>query len=325
MKKKIIALILLVLLCVSLVGCNTSIGIIGGADGPQNIIVTNDTDTQASCTPLLYKAVDKDGNIAWLLGAIHVGREEFYPLPDYVMNAFDSSKALAIECDTIDFENVFEYMKYTDNTTIKDHIDEQLYDISTQILKENNILDEVDESCMPSVWSLYIDRLTYEKIGFEQKYGIDTYLTDLALENDKKVLEVEGDEIHGKVMAKLSDEVQEMKLISSVSKYSNRELAKQNLNSSLDMWAKGDEAEISAMINAEPLYESQEQKEFQEEYNKVMRDERNDQMNEFVKNVMKDEKEIFVCVGMAHIVGENGIVSQLKELGYTVEIVKYDG
>lgn len=321
MNKKIIALILLIIMCVSLSGCNTSIGIIGGADGPQSIIVTSDTDTE-NCTPLLYKATDKDGNIAWLFGAIHIGKAEFYPLPDYVMNAFDSSIALAIECDTIDFENVFEYMKYTDSTTVKDHIDEQLYDISVQILEENELYDELGDSYMPSVWSLYIDRLTYEKLGFEAQFGVDTYLTDLALESDKKVLEVEGDKLHAQAMAKLSDAVQEMLLMNSVSQYSDSELAKSNADVSLEVWAKGDETEYIQMINAKPQFESEKQKSLYEEYTRVIREERNDQMSEYVKNAMISEKEIFVCVGMAHIIGDNGIVSQLRELGYTVEIVK---
>lgn len=324
MMKRLVAIFVVVMLALSICSCSSkSIGIIGGADGETSIIVEDTAQNiESTCSPLIYKATDKDGNIAWLLGAIHVGREDFYPLPDYVMNAFNSSNAFAIECDTVDFENVFEYMEYADGTTIKDHIDEQLYEISSQILEENGILEEVSDSYMPSVWSLYVDRLTYARLGFEEKYGVDTYLTNLAFESNIKVLEIEGDEIHGKSMAKLSDEVQEMMLISSVSQYSNIEQAKQSLNTSLDLWSKGDEAELSAVLNTEAETETQEQKKILEEYDKVMRVERNDQMTEYVKNAMQDEKELFVCVGSTHIVGENGIVAQLRELGYVVEVVK---
>ena len=39
MRKKIIALILLIIMCGSFAGCNTSICIIGGADGETSIFV----------------------------------------------------------------------------------------------------------------------------------------------------------------------------------------------------------------------------------------------------------------------------------------------
>lgn len=39
MKKKIIVLVLLILICISLFGCGKSIGIIGGADGETSIYV----------------------------------------------------------------------------------------------------------------------------------------------------------------------------------------------------------------------------------------------------------------------------------------------
>ena len=45
-------------------------------------------------------------------------------------------------------------------------------------------------------------------------------------------------------------------------------------------------------------------------------------MVEYVKKAMVDEKEVFVCVGIAHIVGDTAMVDQLRQQGYTVEIVK---
>ena len=44
----------------------------------------NAAEKEEGITPLLYKVTDADGNVVWLFGSIHVGKEEFYPLPDYV-------------------------------------------------------------------------------------------------------------------------------------------------------------------------------------------------------------------------------------------------
>lgn len=321
--KRLAAVILTIVVCIALASCSQSIGIIGGADGETNIYVSDNGEEKGTSTPLLYKATDKDGNVAWLLGAIHIGKEEFYPLPDYVMDAFESSNALAIECDSVDFERVFDYMQYTDNTTIKDHIDEQLYDAAVQILEEHGVREQVSDSYIPAAWSLYIDKCAYEKMGYKQQYGVDSYLTDLAVENNKKMLEVEGDEIHGTAMAKLSDKVQEMMLMSSVSGYYSTESVLKSNNKSMEVWAKGDEAELMADIYTEPDDDlPQEQKALLDEYYQVIRYDRNEHMIDYVKKSMADEKEIFVCVGIAHILGDTAMVSELKEQGYTVEVVK---
>ena len=66
-------------------------------------IITASTDEEG-VHPLLYKVTDDDGNTIWLFGSIHVGRDEFYPLPDYVMDAFEGSESLAVEfvLETVD-------------------------------------------------------------------------------------------------------------------------------------------------------------------------------------------------------------------------------
>ena len=323
--KRLIAVVLTLILCVSLTSCSESksIGIIGGADGETQIYVSDNDEEKGSATPLLYKATDKDGNVAWLLGAIHIGKEEFYPLPDYVMDAYESSNALAIECDRKDFEKIFDYMQYTDGTTIKDHIDTQLYDTAVQILEEHNVREQVSDSYIPAAWAVYIDKCAYEKMGYEQQYGVDSYFESLAEEDNKKLLEVEGDEIHGKSMAKLSEKAQEMMLMSSVSGYYSTESVLKSNNKSMDMWARGDEAEIIEDTYSQTVADvPQEQKALFEEFYQVIRYDRNDHMTEYVKKAMVDEKEVFVCVGIAHIVGDTAMVDQLKQQGYTVEIVK---
>lgn len=323
--KRLMAVVLTLMLCVSLTSCSESksIGIIGGADGETQIYVSDNDEEKGSATPLLYKVTDKDGNVAWLLGAIHIGKEEFYPLPDYVMDAYESSNALAIECDRKDFEKIFYYMQYTDGTTIKDHIDTQLYDTAVQILEEHNVREQVSDSYIPAAWAVYIDKCAYGKMGYEQQYGVDSYFENLAEEDNKKLLEVEGDEIHGKSMAKLSEKAQEMMLMSSVSGYYSTESVLKSNNESMDMWARGDEAEIIEDTYSQTVADvPQEQKALFEEFYQVIRYDRNDHMTEYVKKAMVDEKEVFVCVGIAHIVGDTAMVDQLIEQGYTVEIVK---
>lgn len=61
----------------------------------------------SAMAPLLAKESDKppfyefsyQGKTVYLLGSIHVGRPDFYPMPKVVESAFDSAEALVVEAD----------------------------------------------------------------------------------------------------------------------------------------------------------------------------------------------------------------------------------
>lgn len=50
---------------------------------------------------------------------------------------------------------------------------------------------------------------------------------------------------------------------------------------------------------------------------------RNTDMTDVVDNYFKEGKNVFVVVGAAHIVGENGLANELANLGYNVNLIDY--
>ena len=56
----------------------------------------------AESHPLLYEARDNQGHVIYLLGTIHVGGEDMFPLSDAVWRAYDEAEALAVEI-SVDF------------------------------------------------------------------------------------------------------------------------------------------------------------------------------------------------------------------------------
>ncbi len=332
--KKIIALILAFAILFSLVGC-TGYGIVYDKrvfpdKTVPEVEISDEESTKSSCTPLLYKVTDENGSHVWLFGAVHFGVDDFYPLPDYVMDAFYSSEALAVEMNTLKFEEdenaqqeyFYQPLSYPLGDTIKNHIPESVYKRAVDILKENDEYIENCDSYKPSLWSFAIDKCTYTKMGYDMENGIDRYLMTLAKKSEKEILEVEGAWYHYSVIAEFSDEVQLMMLSNSVGNYSNLDLAEQSLDKMCDAWAQGDEAALKEIIDAKPQFQSVEQEAVYEEYNTRMMAERDLYMTQYVMSTLDWGKETFVCVGAAHVVGENGIVAQLKEQGYTVEAVK---
>lgn len=66
-----------------------------------------------------------------------------------------------------------------------------------------------------------------------------------------------------------------------------------------------------------------EEKAAAEEYNNAMTVVRNKLMVERAEEYLRDQKNVFYVVGLAHMLGDDGIVSSLENRGYTVSQISY--
>ena len=285
--------------------------------------------TESSITPLLYKVTDSEGNVAWLFGSIHVGEEYFYPLPDYVLDAYASSDALAVEFDIVTFETDFnaqiealQQMVYADGSTIVDHISEELYNDAKAALKDLGMYNSALDYYCPAMWSSFIDSAMIAQMGVDTTLGIDLYFLNRAHEEGKTILDVESAAFQYGMMAGYSEELQALLLESSVASVELMEESKADLMQLVDAWATGNEAEFGALINAEEEFESAEEEALYNEYQNAMITQRNLNMADFAEDALKSGEEVFIVVGAAHIVGAGAMAELLAQRGYTVEIVR---
>jgi len=280
-------------------------------------------------TPLLYKVTDEQGNVVWMFGSIHVGNEEFYPLPKYVQDAYEGADSLAVECDIMAFEKsmsaqteALQTLLYLDGTTIKDHISQELYESAVNILEENDVYSEYLDYYYPSLWSNFITSAASEKVGADAQLGIDRYLLKKAKNNEKPIVEIESAKAQYSMLAGFTEPLQLLQLEMAVEEYQELETFETELKELMDIWAKGDEKAFAKLLAKETAFENEEEKALYEEYYNAMYTSRNIAMADFVVGKLAAKEEVFVCVGAAHVVGEGGMVELLREKGYTVEVVK---
>lgn len=95
--------------------------------------VTDDTKTNG-ITPAMWKVTSPEGNTMVMLGSFHALKDECYPLPEAVTNAYNKADILAVECDITSTSEDGEYMKnlmkqmlYNDNKKLSQHISEEAY------------------------------------------------------------------------------------------------------------------------------------------------------------------------------------------------------
>jgi len=321
-KKRLLALLLAFVMCFALIAC-------ADTDDSKSSSKDKESPSQSDeAAPLLYCVMDGDGNVIWLFGSIHVGREDYYPLPDYVLDAFDGSDSLAVELDILAFEKdvslqygALSTLVYYDGTTIADHIPQDLYEDAVEILEEyNSYVAALDMYC-PAFWKSMIETSMMEELGGVAELGIDRHMINRAYDADKEIIDIESAKFQYEMLAGFDDDIQIYMLESAVESYNDKEKAAKDLEELMDMWASGDEEAFAELLTEIDDSMTADEKRAYEEYQKVVVTDRNVTMADFAEEALLSGEEVFICVGAAHVVGENALADLLAQRGYTVELV----
>ena len=122
---------------------------------------------------------------------------------------------------------------------------------------------------------------------------------------------------------KYSNKTQEL-LLESALKTSRAEYERE-MNEMYSLWCEGDEEKLREYLKADEIPEDATEEEIaaHEEYERVMMTERDKKMLEKAKEYLNSDKTVFFAVGLAHVLGETGLVDSLRAEGYTVTRVEY--
>lgn len=294
-------------------------------------IAAPDVDGTVS-TPIMWHVTAEGGGELYLLGSIHAGLEDTCLFPEAVYDAFDSCDALAVENDIIALEEdlvasvkAMRLMVYTDGSTILAHIPEDTYNAAKAVMEEAGFYNRFMDYYCPVLWQQTVDQILTERTQFRYENGVDRYFLSEAKRLGKTVLEIEDYMETYASLASLSGETQEFLLRETVSDESLASYGEE-LTELYGVWKSGDPDRIG-----EYFAQSDEETEtgytagelgYIEEYNDALLTKRNAIMVEKAGEYLSDGKKVFYVVGLAHMIGDDGIVESLSELGYEVEIFK---
>lgn len=298
-------------------------------DKPNN---NDEEKVSSSATPLLYE-VTKDGydNKVYLFGSIHMADNRAYPMNDKIMEAYNRSDSLGVEFDIVayskDFKKQMETMRLMlceENKTLADYLDEEIYEILIKYLKDNKAYSKAYEVYRPALLYSLVSNIAVEKSDLDSDKGIDNYFLKKAKTDKKDILELESADFQYNMLLSFPDELYELMIRDSIDE---EDLMVEELKELYEAWLKGDADKIVASeeVSAEDLVGIDENiLEMIENYNYKMLTDRNNGMTKKVDGYFNDKKNVFVVVGAAHIVGEDGVAKQLEKMGYTVKVVEYN-
>ncbi len=292
----------------------------------------------SSITPLMWEVVSPDGTKITLMGSMHALKDEVYPLPDRIMEAYDNAEIVAVECDISTVTSNFavqvkqlENMYYDDGTTLKDHLSEEVYsNLSDYISACGEDIESYDNF---QLWALssQMESLALAQTDLSSGYGFDINILQMAHDDGKEIYEVESVEFQADLLLNIPEETYQT-LLSSYSAETKDALC-QEYEDTYEAWIEGD-YDFFVNSNSSDSYEEQaeqsgtplDEEEIQiiEDYNNVLIYQRNVGMAQAVEELLTGDKDVFYVVGEAHFVGDGGIIDLLEKDGYTVTRVEYN-
>ena len=114
--------------------------------------------------------------------------------PKQILDAFEKCTALAVESDIVEIEKdtaaLIESMKpfvYSDGTTIKDHIDKELYDDAVALMTELGIYNFAMDYYKPTFWDSMISSMLADMSkNYKIDNGVDRWFPEQGKKNKQR-------------------------------------------------------------------------------------------------------------------------------------------
>jgi uncharacterized protein YbaP (TraB family) len=262
----------------------------------------------------LWKIQSKT-NTVYVLGSIHFFKREIYPLNQKIESAFGQSEILVVEANVDDIRNVdvqklMERAFYPENDTLEKHVSPEIYELVKKETSGLGIPVELVNKQRPWFLAMTVEALESLKLGFDPNYGIDKYFLSKA-EGKKRILELESIDYQLNLLSSFSDKDQELLLIYTLR---DLKLLEQELEQLSKAWTSGDTKSMESILTRSVSEDNR----FASILEKIVY-ERNRKMASKIEDLLRTSETYFVIVGAGHLVGDRGIIENLKRKGYLVE------
>jgi hypothetical protein len=291
------------LLCLALLFCWTA----GGR-----------SEDAAGAKHMLWKAT-AGKSIVYLFGTIHVGTADLYPLASVIEDSFKKSSVLVEEVaadDGPDSKTISNYVQQKGVYPFGDFLQNHLTDDTRTRLKQYVGANKLDANTIvhlkPWAVALLLMQTDTTSVGLDKEKGLDKHFLEEATRTRKPVMGLETGESQIKLFGELPAAMQEQLLLVTML---DSERERSQLGPMMTAWKTGDTDALFKLSYEEPLRLFPVLKPVLVK----LYDERNDAMTQKIEAFLKTPKTYFVAVGAGHLVGERGIVGQLRAKNYKVE------
>jgi len=253
---------------------------------------------------------------AYLLGSLHFGTKEMYPLPPKITDAFNVSDVLVVEADLQSAQANDAVKKalaealYPEGVSLEENVKPGTWRKLLAVAQKLGIPEARLRQQKPWLAALTITIQSLAKSGFDPAMGIDkAFVKDAGAK--KPILQLESAEAQLKLLQALNGLEQEQWLIQALLDADKGPALFQEV---ADAWQKGDAEAMDMIVRRSFDTSPTSVKLFQ-----LFFSERNASMAKKIEEMTTDGRRYFFVIGAGHLGGEQGIVKLLEAKGFRVE------
>jgi len=263
--------------------------------------------------PLSMWQVSGKQNTVYLLGSIHLLREQDHPIPSAIYDAYNDADTLIMELDMDDMDPVEgqvltnELGLIKDGRTLSDLMGASKYAEAQSLARAVQIPLALLEKSEPWYAAMNVEIMLLMRIGFNPAYGIETHLMEMAKGDRKEILGFETMRQQLEFLDGLSADAQQEMLMQVLAEGT---AMSEMMDSLIEAWRRGD----IDFMEENLLSDMQEYPEL----NRVIVDNRNLDWTGQIEELLDDREDYLVVVGALHLIGERGVPDLLSARGHQV-------
>ena len=236
-----------------------------------------------------------------------------YPLPEPFEFAYNNSRLLVLETDlqkisSPEFQQtMMQKVMYTKGETLKNFLDVNTLETLKTHLKSRGIPLEPMLKFKPGFLTVTLTMIELQRLGLVGT-GVDQFYSLKALNEKRTILHLETVNEQLEFISSMGEGNENSFILYSLADLKN---LPELFASMKNAWRNGENEQLQAVALA-PLKDK-----FPKVYNSLLVQRNNCWMPK-IKTMLKTKEVEYILVGALHLVGEEGILQQLKDAGYTV-------
>ncbi|KAB0670304.1 TraB/GumN family protein [Oryzomonas sagensis] len=269
--------------------------------------------TGAGAESSVWKA-RKGGSVLYLGGTCHVLREQDFPLPAEFDRAYLAAQVVVFETDLGKLQAPATQQRflakamYGDGSTVDKHLSPKAYAALSAFSEANGIPLSTFGRFKPSMIVTTLTLMELLKMGVTQQ-GVDNVYYARAIADKKAVDGLETADQQIDYVVSMADGNEDDFVDYSIADMKN---IREQFGLLVGAWRTGDAGTLDELMSGEF-------KARQPQLYKRLIVERNKNWLPVIEGYQKLRQTRFVLVGVAHLVGPDGIIEALRQKGYTVE------
>jgi uncharacterized protein YbaP (TraB family) len=258
--------------------------------------------------------VSKGDRVLMIGGTLHMLSERDYPLPQEFEQAYRRADSLVLESDigatnSPAFQNeLAQKLTYPEGQSLRQHLSKEAYQALEAHCKSRGISVTALDQFKPPLIAISLSVLELQRMGMTA-VGVDNYFYSRAHADRKSVVGLESAAQQLDFLVNMGAGRDDELILSTIQEMETAASVMAQVKSA---WRGGDEQLLEAAALA-PL-----RADFPDIYQTLVVQRNEDWLGQIEKMLGTREVEL-ILVGAAHLVGNQGLLDELRERGYRVE------